>query len=99
MRKAKNRAVNCALTLTRLVVAGNAPRSVGGEANLVVPAAIRTLRRALDLSAKDFAIKLGFTGKHRGVTIWRWENGQRTPSVQTVMLMQRLWAEYQSKQK
>jgi DNA-binding transcriptional regulator YiaG len=54
------------------------------------PAQIRSLRKKLRLSPEDFASRLGFTGKDRRITVWRWENGKREPSKQTVLLMKAL---------
>jgi DNA-binding transcriptional regulator YiaG len=51
---------------------------------------IRTLRKRLKLSPEDFASSLSFTGKGRRITVWRWENGRRRPSPQTVLLMKAL---------
>ena len=36
---------------------------------------------------EDFASRLGFAGKDRRITVWRWETGKRVPSPQTVLLM------------
>lgn len=54
------------------------------------PQEIRTLRKSLGLSVKQFAAALGFTGKHASVTVYRWETGARKPSIQTVKLMELL---------
>ena len=51
---------------------------------------ICSLRKKLKLSRDDFASQLGFTGSHRRITVWRWENGKRVPSKQTVLLMKAL---------
>jgi len=56
----------------------------------MIPAQIRSLRKKLKLSPGDFAERLGFTAKDRRVTVWRWENGKREPSEQTVILMKAL---------
>lgn len=56
----------------------------------MTPAQIRALRRKLKLSQEDFASTLSFTGKDRRITVWRWENGKRKPSKQTVILMKAL---------
>lgn len=61
----------------------------------MTPTQIRTLRRKLKLSPEEFAFRLGFTGKDRRITVWRWENRKRRPSPQTILLMHqyryRLW--------
>lgn len=51
---------------------------------------IRDMRRKLKLSPEDFAAELGFTGEDRRITVWRWENGKRKPSAQTIALMKLL---------
>jgi DNA-binding transcriptional regulator YiaG len=56
----------------------------------MTPAQIRALRKTLKLSPEDFAARLGFTGKGRRITVWRWETGRRRPSQQTVLLMKNL---------
>ena len=53
----------------------------------MTPKQISDLRHVLKLSADKFAEKLGFTGKNRALTVYRWENGQREPSPQTILLM------------
>jgi len=42
------------------------------------------------MSCSDFASALGFTGKHRHISVWRWENGERIPSPQTIKLIKML---------
>jgi DNA-binding transcriptional regulator YiaG len=56
----------------------------------MTPVQIRTLRKKLKLSPEDFASRLGFTGKDRRITVWRWETGKRRPSPQTLLLMKAL---------
>jgi DNA-binding transcriptional regulator YiaG len=51
---------------------------------------IRALRIRLGLSPGDFATALGFSGKLRCITVWRWETGWRNPSAQTIALMKQL---------
>jgi DNA-binding transcriptional regulator YiaG len=51
---------------------------------------IRTLRKKLNLSPEDFATTLGFAGRDRRITVWRWESGRRRPSDQTIMLMRNI---------
>jgi DNA-binding transcriptional regulator YiaG len=42
------------------------------------------------MSCSDFAEALGFTGKQKRITVWRWETGRRKPTEQTVALMKQL---------
>jgi DNA-binding transcriptional regulator YiaG len=56
----------------------------------MTPTAIRKLRKKLKLSPEDFAARLGFTGKNRRITVWRWESGERKPSAQTIVLIGQL---------
>lgn len=56
----------------------------------MIPSEIRTLRKSLGLSVKDFATAIGFDGPNRGVTIYRYETGQRSPSPQVEILMRML---------
>jgi DNA-binding transcriptional regulator YiaG len=56
----------------------------------MTPTQIRALRKKLVLSPEDFATALGFTGKGRRITVWRWETGRRRPSPQTLLLMEAL---------
>lgn len=56
----------------------------------MTPSAIRTLRKKLQLSANEFAEELGFTGKNKALTVYRWENGEREPSNQTILLIKQL---------
>lgn len=51
---------------------------------------IRDLRKRLRLSGDVFAAALGLTGKHRGLTVYKWEYGKKNPSSQTVLLMNML---------
>jgi DNA-binding transcriptional regulator YiaG len=53
----------------------------------MTPNQIRTLRKRLKLSGDAFAAALGLTGKHRGLTVYKWESGRKNPSSQTLMLM------------
>jgi DNA-binding transcriptional regulator YiaG len=54
------------------------------------PEEIRTVRKCLGLSPDEFAEHLGFIGKDRRITVWRWETGNRVPSAQTIMLIKYL---------
>lgn len=56
----------------------------------MTPNQIKALRKRLQLSANEFAEKLGFTGKNKALTVYRWENGERKPSNQTVLLIKQL---------
>ena len=56
----------------------------------MTPNQISSLRHRLDLSADKFAGRLGFAGENRALTVYRWEKGKRTPSPQTVLLMEQL---------
>jgi DNA-binding transcriptional regulator YiaG len=56
----------------------------------MTPREIRDLRHALGMSVDKFAGELGFTGKNRAVTVYRWETGTRKPSAQTILLMKQL---------
>jgi DNA-binding transcriptional regulator YiaG len=56
----------------------------------MTPSQIRNARVRLGLSASDFAAALGFTGKSKHITVWRWEAGKRKPSAQTIALMKLL---------
>ena len=47
----------------------------------------------LKLSPDEFAPRLGFKGKDRRITVWRWEHGKRKPSEQTIILMRRLYGD------
>jgi DNA-binding transcriptional regulator YiaG len=58
----------------------------------VTPSQIRGLRGKLKLSPDEFAEELRFTGEDTRITVWRWESGKRTPSDQTLILMQQLAA-------
>ena len=51
---------------------------------------IRQRRKDLGLTREEFAEKLGFSGPARRCTISRWESGKRTPSPQTIKLMDQL---------
>jgi DNA-binding transcriptional regulator YiaG len=53
-------------------------------------ARIRALRHRLGMSQAAFGAALGFTGKHRKMTINRYEHFDREPSAQTVILMEQL---------
>jgi len=55
-----------------------------------LPIIIRDIRKRLDLSADKFAEALGFTGKNRAITVYRWETGKRKPSPQAMQLMKAL---------
>ena len=54
------------------------------------PSQIRALRERLKLSPDEFAGKIGFTGKNRRISVWRWESGHRKPSKQAIILMREL---------
>ena len=56
----------------------------------MTPLQIKSLRKRLKLSANEFAEELGFAGKNKALTVYRWENGDREPSNQTVMLIKQL---------
>lgn len=56
----------------------------------MAPAAIKSLRKRLGLSADAFAAKLGLVGKNRAITVWRWQSGAREPSRQAVLLMKNM---------
>lgn len=53
-------------------------------------ARIRSLRKRLGMSATEFGVALGFAKTHCKITIHRHERGLRTPSPQTIMLMQQM---------
>jgi DNA-binding transcriptional regulator YiaG len=55
----------------------------------MTPSAIRAARRQLGLSVTQFAAALGVQPQ----TVRRWQSGIREPSVQTVMLIERLVTE------
>lgn len=63
--------------------------AITGHANMT-PAAIRTARKRLKMSYRDFAHALGFTGKQSHISVWRWEAGKRVPSEQTIRLIKML---------
>jgi DNA-binding transcriptional regulator YiaG len=65
----------------------------------VTPAAIRSLRKRHGLSKDDFAEELGFTGKNRRITVWRWESRNRRPSRQAIIMMGELARRFQSLQR
>lgn len=54
------------------------------------PSRILSLRKRLGLSATEFASELGLAGKHRKITISRFENGKKIPSDQLVYAMEKL---------
>jgi DNA-binding transcriptional regulator YiaG len=56
----------------------------------MTPSQIRSARKRLGLSCSEFAAALGFTGKQKHITVWRWETGNRVPSAQTITLIQQL---------
>jgi DNA-binding transcriptional regulator YiaG len=56
----------------------------------MTPSQIHALRKRLKLSPGDFAERLGFTGPHARITVWRWECGKRKPSEQTIMLIKQV---------
>ena len=56
----------------------------------MTPSRIRSGRKRLGLSCSEFAQALGFTGKQKHITVWRWETGNRVPSPQTVTLIKLL---------
>jgi DNA-binding transcriptional regulator YiaG len=61
----------------------------------LTPSQIRALRLKLGkngapLSPEDFAVALGFGRKSARITVWQWETGRRTPSEQTVRLLNML---------
>ena len=60
------------------------------ENTALSPTQIKTLRLSLGYTLRTFAAALGFTGQHSWKTIYRYEKGQRTPSPQVIMIMQRL---------
>jgi DNA-binding transcriptional regulator YiaG len=53
-------------------------------------AQIKSARKRLGLSCYEFPAALGFIGKNRHITCWRWENGDRMPSAQTIILIKQL---------
>jgi transcriptional regulator with XRE-family HTH domain len=59
----------------------------------MTPAAIRKMRKSLGLSPEELASRLGFVGKNRRITVWRWETGNRVPSAQTITLIKHLLKE------
>jgi DNA-binding transcriptional regulator YiaG len=56
----------------------------------VTPGAIRSARRRVGMSHREFAEALGFAGKQSHITVWRWESGKRMPSPQTITLIKQL---------
>jgi DNA-binding transcriptional regulator YiaG len=62
----------------------------GNARTPLTPSQIRTALKRLGLSRSEFASALGFTGKSKHITVWRWETGKRKPSAQTVALMKQL---------
>jgi hypothetical protein len=59
------------------------------------PSQIRTARNRLGLSYRGFATTLGFKGKSRHITAYRWElpedsPSSRRPSAQTIVLIKQL---------
>jgi DNA-binding transcriptional regulator YiaG len=56
----------------------------------MTPSQIRTARKRLGLSGAAYAAALGFTGRHRAITVHRWETGERKPSAQTIVLIKML---------
>jgi len=56
----------------------------------MTPAQIRRKRESLGLSPEQFAEELGVAPKHARITVWRWENEKRTPSPQTIRLINTL---------
>jgi len=42
------------------------------------------------MSCTEFAAAIGFSGKQKHITVWRWEAGNRVPSAQTVTLIKQL---------
>jgi DNA-binding transcriptional regulator YiaG len=53
----------------------------------MTPSKIRTLRKRLKLSANAFAERVGLAGSNRAITVYRWESGERTPSPQSVFML------------
>jgi DNA-binding transcriptional regulator YiaG len=61
----------------------------------MTPAQIRSARKRLGMSCRDFATALGFKGKSRHITAYRWELQEssasfRRPSAQTITLIKQL---------
>jgi DNA-binding transcriptional regulator YiaG len=56
----------------------------------MTPPQIRCARKRLGMSGREFAAALGFRGKSKHITVWRWESGNRKPSAQTIALIKQL---------
>jgi DNA-binding transcriptional regulator YiaG len=56
----------------------------------MTPTQIRRLRKSLGLTMDAFAAKLGFDGKQRRGTVYRWEAGLRKPSAPVMKLLANL---------
>jgi DNA-binding transcriptional regulator YiaG len=56
----------------------------------MTPAQIRRFRNSLGLTQDAFAAKIGFDGKTRHMTIYRWEKGLRTPSAPVMKMLEKM---------
>jgi DNA-binding transcriptional regulator YiaG len=53
----------------------------------MTPLQIKALRKCLKVSADAFAERVGLAGSNRAITVYRWESGERTPSPQSVFML------------
>jgi DNA-binding transcriptional regulator YiaG len=54
--------------------------------------ALKQLRMALDMSAREFGVSCGLTGKNIARTVYRWESGDQEPNGASRMLIEQLRA-------
>jgi transcriptional regulator with XRE-family HTH domain len=57
------------------------------------PSQIRTLRKSLGMSVREFAAALGYSQFNGQVSVYRLENGEREASGSTLMLLKQLAAQ------
>lgn len=55
---------------------------------------IKSLRKKLGLSHREFAKAVRLTGKNSFITVYKWESGDRHPSQQSLALMKELNEEF-----
>jgi DNA-binding transcriptional regulator YiaG len=65
------------------------PRTIP-QIRCMTPSQIRRQRIRMRLSADKYAERLGLRGKHRQLTLYKWESGLLKPGPQTVLLMNQL---------
>lgn len=56
----------------------------------MTPQQIRSLRKKMGLSRREFALRVGFKGQRAYATVYKLEKGIIRPSATTMLAMQRL---------